>query len=301
MRLFIPHLLLLLLAPPLLLGVINRTKSWFSGRRGPPVLQLYRDIGRLMKKSLTLSRTTTWLFPAGPVVALVAPLLAGFLLPFGPLAPVGFQGDAILFAYLFALARFFTMTAALDTGSAFEGMGASREATLACFTEPILFFSFLALARISGSLRLGEMLGGSLSSAWSLRGPALMLLAAGLFALLLAENCRIPFDDPNTHLELTMIHEVMVLDHSGPFYALVLYGSAVKLFVLSSLLVRLVAPVNTGSIGVDAFLLLIGTLFLAVLVGIVESVVARLKMNKVPNLLLAATALCAFGFLLQLR
>jgi formate hydrogenlyase subunit 4 len=297
----LPHLLLLLAAPPLLLGVINKTKSFFSGRSGPPLFQLYWDIARLFRKGMTLSRTTTWVFRAGPVVALAAPLLAGLLLPFGAQSPVGFAGDAILFAYLFALSRFFTTASALDTGSAFEGMGAAREATFACFAEPILFFALLALARIAGSLQLGNMLGAPLTLAWSGNGPTLTLLAAGLFVLVLVENCRIPFDDPNTHLELTMIHEVMVLDHSGPLFALVLYGASLKLFVLGAVFVRVVAPVNTGSAWADAALLLAGVLLLAVVVGVVESIMARLRMLKIPNLLVAACVLCAFGFLLLLR
>ncbi|TAL17192.1 hydrogenase [bacterium] len=295
------HLLLLLLVPPLLVGVINKTKSFFSGRSGPPLFQAYRDMARLFGKGFTFSLTTTWVFKAGPVVALAAALLAGVLVPFGGPPPAGFAGDAILFAYLFALSRFFTMTAALDTGSAFEGMGAAREGTFACFAEPILFFVFLALARISGSLQLGEMLfGAQFFSSWG-NGPALALLAAGLFVLLLAENCRIPFDDPNTHLELTMIHEVMVLDHSGPLFGLVQYGAAVKLFVLGSVLVRVIAPFSAGSLATDTALFLVLMVLLAAVIGVVESAMARLRLTKVPNLLVAACVLCAFGFLLLLR
>ena len=153
------HYALLLLFPPLLLGVINKTKAWFAGRQGPPLLQPYYDLLRLFRKGMVVSRTTTWVFRAGPVVSVSAALLAGSLLPFGAFdAPLRFTGDLVLFAYLFALGRFFTTAAALDTGSAFEGMGAAREVSFACLAEPALFFAFLVLVRFSGSLSLTPML-----------------------------------------------------------------------------------------------------------------------------------------------
>ncbi len=295
------HLLLLLIAPPFFLGVINRVKSFFSGRTGPPLLQLYYDIARLMGKGFAVSRTTTWIFWAAPVISLAAVFSAGLLVPFGEESPVSFTGDAILFAYLFGLSRFLTTSSALDTGSAFEGMGAAREVTFACFAEPVLFLILIALTHMTGSLSLGDMLGASLSAVWAVKGPPLLLISVGLFVLVLAENCRIPFDDPNTHLELTMIHEVMVLDHSGPLLGFVLYGAAMKLFVLGAVLVRLVAPVETGNALLDAAILLVGNVLLAGMIGVVESTMARLKLLKVPSLLVAAGILCAFGFLLLLR
>src|ERR1019366_2878649 len=187
------HLLVLLLMPPLLLGVINKTKAAFAGRVGPPFLQLYYDLARLMRKGMVFSTTTTWVFRAGPLVTLVAVLIAGLIVPFGPFnSPIRFTGDMVLFAYLFGLARFFTTTAALDTGSPFEGMGAAREVTFACFSEPALFLAFLVLAKLSSSLSLTPMLIHPLTShAVGLSLPALALVAAGLFIVLLAENSRI--------------------------------------------------------------------------------------------------------------
>ena len=149
-------------------------------------------------------------------------------------APVSFRGDLVLLAYLYGLGRFFTASAALDTGSPFEGMGAAREVTFACLAEPALFLVLLVLARASGTLSLSEMLGPQLAAVWGSAGAALAAVLVSLFVVLLVENCRMPFDDPNTHLELTMIHEVMVLDHGGPALGLILYGAAVKLFVFSS-------------------------------------------------------------------
>ncbi|MBI1783637.1 NADH-quinone oxidoreductase subunit H [Candidatus Sumerlaeota bacterium] len=296
------HLLMLLLMPPLMLGVINKTKAIFAGRTGPPVLQPYRDIIKLMRKELVLSVTTTWIFWMAPAITLVTVVLAGLILPLGRFeAPVGFTGDLILFAYLLGLGRFFTAAAALDTGSAFEGMGASREVTFACLAEPALFLALLAFARISGSLSMNGMMHGPLTASLPLASAPLALVAIGLFVVLLAENCRIPVDDPNTHLELTMIHEVMALDHGGPLLGLILYGASIKLFVLGALFLHSVVLVHTGIAWLDWLLFAVEILGLAVLVGVVESVMARLQMRHVPYLLIAAVLFSGFGFILLVR
>ena len=296
------HVALLLVLPPLLLGVINKTKAWFAGRRGPPLLQLYYDLVRLFRKDMVVSTTTTWVFRAGPVIGVSAVFLAGLLVPFGPFdAPIAFPGDLVLFAYLLGLARFFTASAALDTGSAFEGMGAAREVSFASLAEVALFMAFVVLVRLSGALSLSPMLHAPIGGvAGGLPAAALLLVAVALFVVLLAENARIPIDDPNTHLELTMIHEVMVLDHSGPLFGLVLYGAAVKLFVLAALLLHLVLPVALGNPLLDWALFVAGVRALAVVVGVVESVMARLRLSHVPSLLIAAGVLCAFGFFFTL-
>jgi len=296
------HIILLLVLPPLLLGVVAKTKALFAGRNGPPVLQPYYDLLKLIQKGSVFSTTTTWVFRAGPVVGLATALLAGMLIPFGGhSAPVSFNGDMILFAYLFALGRFFTATAALDTGSAFEGMGSAREVTFSCLAEPALFFGFLVLAKLSGSLSLTTMLDGTFPLGAGAAAPSLVLVAASLFIVLLVENCRIPFDDPNTHLELTMIHEVMVLDHSGPAFGMILYGAAMKLFVMGAVFLRVVAPFENGNPWYDWGLFMAGMLGLAVLIGIVESMMARFRMVFVPTFLVAACLLSAFGVILLLR
>lgn len=298
----IGHLLALLLLPPLLLGVITRVKAWFAGRRGPGVLQPYFDLLKLARKEVALSATTTWVFVAAPVVGLVTALAAGLLVPLGPFgAPVGFAGDFVLFSYLLALGRFFTATAALDTGSPFEGMGAAREVGFAWLTEPALFFAFLVLARLSGSSSLDGMLRATEGSAWLERTAPLVLTAAGVLVVLLAECSRIPVDDPNTHLELTMIHEVMVLDHSGPLLALVQYGAAIKLFVLGALLLHLMVPTAPfqGWLGFGLFA--VALCAVAVGIGVIESTMARLRLLHVPTFLTAAVLSCGFAFLLLSR
>lgn len=296
------HIVLLVVFPPLLLGVIGKTKALFAGRNGPPLLQPYYDLAKLFQKGSVFSVTTTWVFRAGPVVGLATALLAGMLIPFGGHdSPLSFSGDMILFAYLFALGRFFTAVAALDTGSAFEGMGSAREVTFSCLAEPAMFFGFLVLAKLSDSLSLTTMLNGSFPLGAGVAAPSLVLVAASMFIVLLVENSRIPFDDPNTHLELTMIHEVMVLDHGGPALGMIQYGAAMKLFVMGAVLLRVVAPFELANPWADWGLFVGGILGVAVAVGVVESVMARFRMVFVPTFLVAACLLSAFGVILLLR
>ncbi|MDH5297755.1 MAG: NADH-quinone oxidoreductase subunit H [Desulfobulbaceae bacterium] len=297
------HLLLLFVLPPLLAGVIARTKAVIAGRRGAPLLQLYFDLWKLFRKGMVISSTTTWVFRAGPVIGLAVPVLASLFIPMGGIrAPISFAGDLILFVYLFGLARFFTVLAALDTGSSFEGMGAAREVTFSCLAEPTIFVIFIVLARISGSFSLDPML-DSLQNhiAHPEAGVPLLLAGVCLFVVLLAENCRIPFDDPNTHLELTMIHEVMVLDHSGPDLALILYGAAMKFLVMGAVLVSFIMPPHPASWFMETAAFTSGLLLLAVVVGLVESAMARLRLIRVPQLLVGTSLLSIFALVLLLR
>ena len=296
------HILMALAMPPLLLGVINRTKAVFAGRVGPPLLQPYYDLNRLFRKGSVFSTTTTWVFRAGPVVGLVTAAMAVLMIPLtDSSAPISFKGDLILLVYLLGLSRFFTASAALDTGSPFEGMGAAREVTFACLAEPAFFLGLLVLAKLSGSLQLATMLGNSLAPHWLTEGASLALVLLSWFIVLLVENCRIPFDDPNTHLELTMIHEVMVLDHSGPAFGMILYGAALKLFIFGALIVRLALPFTTGFPFLDWPIFVAGMLAVAVGIGVIESTMARLRLPYIPVLLVAACLLSLFGILLLVR
>ncbi len=295
------HLIIILFFSPLLLGVIGKTKAFFAGRWGTPLLQPYYDIFKLLRKGCVYSITTTWIFKAAPMISLAAILAAGTLMPLGGFsAPVEFWGDVILFAYLFAMARFLIILAALDTGSSFEGMGASREATFACLSEVTLFLDFTVLALLSKSLSLTGMIGGDVSSSWVLMGPALLLVVISFFMILLVENSRIPIDDPATHLELTMVHEVMVLDHSGVDLGYILYGKAVKLFLLGGILIPVVIPFKTHDVGIDTAIFLSGMIGLAVVIGVIESTMARLRLNRIMYLLISAFILAIFGLIVTL-
>lgn len=284
------------LLAPLLLGLINRVKSVAAGRTGPPVLQAYFDLVKLLRKGSVYSPTTTWVFRAGPTLGLAAVLCALLLLPVGPLpSAFAFAGDLVVFAALLALQRFTLMGAALDTGSSFEGMGASREALFASVAEPALVVSLLVAARGAGSLSLS----GALTAAAPAAAPGLFLVAAALFVVALAENARIPVDDPNTHLELTMVHEAMVLDHSGPGLAYLNYAGALKLWVFCALCAQLLV----GMAGLSGAPLLVasvaGTFAAAAAIGGLESATARLRLLHVPRLLVGAGALAALAFLVS--
>ncbi len=281
-----------LVAAPLLPGVINNVKSRVAGKRGPPVLQLYYDLARLWRKGVVLSTLASPGFVAGTAIAWVALLAASMLMPLGSMGrSLGFRGDVILWIYLLALARFGTVWAALETGSAFEGMGAAREVSYAVLTEAAMITAILTLSLRSGTVQLGTMLASS-------AGTGTVLLAGGLFTVLLAENCRVPFDDPNTHLELTMIHEAMVLDHSGPLLATVLHGAAMKLMLFAVLLVEAVMPLGALSPVATAGVLMAGVGLVMVGIGLVESLLARYPFKRVPLLLTTAFLLCLFALLM---
>ncbi|MBP8961984.1 MAG: NADH-quinone oxidoreductase subunit H [Opitutaceae bacterium] len=280
-----------LLLAPLLPGIINKVKAWVAGRRGPPVLQLYYDLGRLWQRGVVLSSLASPGFIAGPAVAWVAIMGVALLLPLGPAgALLSFRGDALLVIYLLALARFGTAWAAMETGSAFEGMGTAREVSYAVLAEAAIITAMLTLSVHAQSITLVEMLTPA-------SGVGAVLLGAGLFTVLLVENCRVPFDDPNTHLELTMIHEAMILDHSGPPLAAILHGASVKLLLFAVLLTESVVPLGHFSGPVACAVLALGVLTVTVGVGLVESLLARLAFRRVPLLLTTAILLCLFALL----
>lgn len=296
------NFLLALTLAPMLLGVINKTKAFFAGRTGQPLLQAYFNVWKLLRKGAVYSRTTTWLFRTGPTLGLACVILAAAIMPFGGARSLlAFPCDLILLAYLLGVMRFFTVLAALDTGSSFEGMGASREVQFSALAEPALLLGLAAVARTTGFSSLSNMLPALSMTAWVHYGPVLALIAAAFLIVFLTENARIPIDDPNTHLELTMIHEVMVLDHGGPDFAFILYGAALKLWVFGALFVSVVAPIRTGYAGLDIAAAWGGMVCLAVLVGIMESTMARLRLVRVPRLLVGAVVLSGLAFVLILR
>jgi formate hydrogenlyase subunit 4 len=277
-------------------GLVTKTKAVAAGRRGAPVMQPWYDVARLLSKAALYSRTTTWVFRASPIMGVVAAVGALAVLPWaGAPAAMAFDGDMLLFAGVLALARFLMIAAALDTGSAFEGMGASREAWFSALTEPALLLALGALARAAGSLSLGGILDVPLAA----HLPPVILAAGAVSIVFLAENARIPVDDPATHLELTMIHEVMVLDHSGVDLAYIQYAAALKLWVLGALPVALLVP-RTGLWAADLGISLTGMAVVAVLTGLCESVMARLRLVRVPQLLVAAAAMAALALALEL-
>jgi len=296
------HVLLGLVLAPLLPGVINKTKALVAGRRGAPLLQLYYDLYRLTRKGAVFSSTTTGVFRLAPPLSVATVVLAMMFLPFGRWPSVlSFSADFILFAYILALGRFMTILAALDTGSSFEAMGASREAFFSALAEPALVIGFVTLSRLESSLTLSDMLLGIAPGSDASQAPLLVMVAIAFFVVLVAENSRIPVDDPNTHLELTMVHEVMILDHSGPDLALIEYGAALKLWLFASLIVAMMLPVPhaPGLAATTASLAGLGVI--GVLVGTIESTMARLPLVRVPQLLVGASLLSLVALTLVLQ
>ena len=292
---------LILVVAPLLPGVAARTRAFLTGRRGSPAFQLYHDLWKHARKGAVYSTTTTSMFRLAPVAVLTTALAATLMFPFnGREAALSFPGDAVALLYLLGLGRFLLVLGALDTGSSFEGMGASREVTFSSFVEPGVFLCLIVLTVVTDQFTLSGMLGPQLGLLWPSAAPALVMIGASLFVLLLAENARSPIDDPTTHLELTMIHEVMVLDHGGPDLAMILYAAALKLALFAALVVAVLVPRNAVPPAAALGILVGGIVVVAVAVGIVESATARLRLQKVPLFIAAGSALAAFGLILVL-
>lgn len=290
-----------MICAPFLKGVIDRTKAILSGRKGAGLFQPYFDLLRNFKKKSIYSQTTSWIFKAGSIIYFTTVFMALFFVPLGNLpAFVHFQGDFILLIYLLGLGRFFIVTAALDTGSSFEGMGGSREVFFAFFTEIILFLCFITLAILTKVLSLTEMHFILSNGIWLTSGVILFLVAIALFVVFSIENSRIPFDDPNTHLELTMVHEVMVLDHSGPELGLILYASQLKIWVLGLILIGIIVPLNSQAGVFNIVVEIVSLLFLAFIIGVIESVTARLRLFRIPQFLIGAMTISILALVLAL-
>jgi formate hydrogenlyase subunit 4 len=294
---------LALLLSPLLMAICNRTKAFFGGRSGAPLLQPYFDLFKLLRKGAVYSKTTSWVFRLGPVVGLAAVLTALALTPLGSVpALVSFPGDLVLWMYVFGLMRFFTVLAALDTGSAFEGMGGSREVQFSALAEVALLVGLVAMAARIHSASLSDLCHNAWAVGSSLENATVMLLVSAAFLIVfLTENARIPVDDPNTHLELTMIHEVMVLDHGGVDLAMIEYAAALKFWVTGSLLISMALPFRFVSLPANLAAGLGGLLVLSIIVGVIESSMARLRLLRVPQILVTACVLSFLAFMVVVR
>ena len=289
-----------LLAAPLLHSLVKKMKAGLQLRQGPPLLQGHYDLAKLLRKQPVRSTAASWVFVAGPRVYFATALTAALLVPaLRPWAPLESAGGILVLVGLLALGRFALALAALDTGSPFGGMGASREMTIGALAEPALMLGLFTVGLSAGSLNLGELTRRTLERGVSWH-PSELLAAAALFVVLIAETGRVPVDNPATHLELTMIHEAMLLEYSGPDLALAEWASAVKELTFMVLLVDLFLPLGMGAPGPwwvswTALLWLAAKLFLlAVLVVLVESTNAKLRLFRVPELMAVSLVL---GFL----
>jgi formate hydrogenlyase subunit 4 len=295
--LIIQPLVALALAPALV-GFIRWLKARLQNRRGAPVWQPYFEIRKLFGKEAVVSHTASWLFRATPFVVfgasvIVASFVPLVIVPAGPLV----VGDLFAAVYLLLLGTFFLALAGLDTGSPFGGMGASREMTVVALTEPTVALSIMALALNARSTSFSQIVAATIAEPAAVLGPGHLLAFAALFVVTLAETGRLPVDNPSTHLELTMIHEAMVLEYSGPYLALVEWGAALKLLIFLALAANLFVPWGIA-LSFSPLALLIGLLSLIVklavlsaAVAVLETRVAKLRLFRVPELLSASFAL----------
>ena len=292
-----------LLTAPLFAGVIFKVKAFFGGRKGSPLLINYYTLIKLFKKGSVYSTSTTFVFKLGPVISLAAMATALLFMPLAGHAPiVSFNGDVIFIFYLLGLARFFTIAAAMDTASPFEGMGAAREAFFPILCEASMFMILILFYRLTGDLAFSAYLsGGQPFGLWQTAGSPMLFIIIAVFIVLLTENARVPVDDPATHLELTMIHEVMVLDHSGPDFGFIEMGAFLKLFFYSSIVARLILPFELGNPLLNLGLFSLGVLIVMVAVGVMESVMARYRMDRVPKFVLTSFALAFFATVITLE
>lgn len=292
-------LILSLFLCPLLPGIVNKVKARLVGCQGASVWQLYYDLFKLFRKGSVYSHTSTWILPLAPLVSLAAMLIGMLFIPFAFMdSPFAFQGDVVLFFYLLGLGRMLSVLAALETGSSFAGMGASREMQFSTLIEIGIFCIVAFLVLLTGHFSLSGLLNGFGTSAWSFSAAAMLLVAVAFFIVLLSENCRVPFDDPDTHLELTMIHEAMILDYGGPDLGLIHYAAALKLWLFASIWVLIVVPAGVFS-GLPGLLLyLAAQLLVGLLLGVIESVTARLRFLKMPQILLSVSSLSLIAIIL---
>jgi formate hydrogenlyase subunit 4 len=296
---------LILIAAPLVSGLIRSWKAKLQNRRGAPPWQMYLDLAKLLRKDRVVSEHASWVFEAAPWVVFLTSLIAALMIPMiWDRAPLSLFGGALAMVGLLALGRFFLALGGLDPGSAFGGMGSSREMTLSSVAEPALMLAIFTLAIAAGSTSLDAIVRHSIAHKWPLLNPASLLAFAALFIVLLAETGRVPVDNPATHLELTMIHEAMILEHSGPNLALLEYGASIKQFALFALLANLFFPfgIAANGAGVSAVMLaaavlLVKCLLIAMGVVLVETVNAKLRLFRVPNLLAGAFVLAALALL----
>jgi formate hydrogenlyase subunit 4 len=281
---------------PLFVGIIVKIKAILSGRKGPPLTQQYSNLFKLLKKEVVYSKTTSWIFKIAPVVILSTTILATCFIPLIPeKTSFQFQGDIILMLYLLGLSRFFLILSALDTGSPFEGMGASREAFYSALVEPIIFICLVTLMCLTKNPTILSIFDSQINSGAGM----IVLTIIPMFVVLLAENTRIPFDDPTTHLELTMIHEAMILDNSGPSLAFMEYAAYIKLWFFSLIFALTLLPSFDNNI-LFSLILVVTMCLIAVFIGVIEFVMARVHLLKIPQLLFGAGVIALLGFFINI-
>jgi len=296
------QLALLLTLAPLVSGFIKMLKARLQMRRGPNVIQPYRDIHKLFRKGMVIPNTASWLFTSAPYVVFLATLLAGLMVPMVAAdIPIGLFGGVLAVVYLLGLSRFFLALAGLDTGSSFGGLGSSREMTISALAEPTLMLAVFTVAAGAGSTALSEIAKAAIGQQWRFLAPSQVLAFAALFLVLIAETGRIPVDNPATHLELTMIHEAMILEYSGPYLALIEWGASIKQLLLMTVLINVFWPFGLAQSWSPAALaaglgwLVFKLVIVSCGVVLVETTNAKMRLFRVPELMAVAFILGALA------
>ncbi|MBK5246978.1 MAG: NADH-quinone oxidoreductase subunit H [Peptostreptococcaceae bacterium] len=297
--------IVLIMLAPLVNGIIGKIKAFSQKRQGPPFLQLYYDLHKLFKKQTVVSDVSTWIFKVTPMIVFTTALCAAMIVPVvTSFIPENFPGDIIFTIYLLALGRFFMMAGALDTGSTFGGMGSSREALISSLAEPSLLISVITVALISGTTSVSGMMLKMQTENAPLLQPVYMMLFLAILLVILMDTSRIPVDDPSTHLELTMVHEAMILEYSGRNLALMELGAAIKQLLLITLVVNLFLPQQLvlGATGValvviSLLMYIIKVIFVAVIIGLIEVSTVKFRFFSVPNIAALSLILSFLGFL----
>ncbi|PYT11391.1 MAG: formate hydrogenlyase [Acidobacteria bacterium] len=296
------QLLLLLTVSPLVSGFIKTLKARLQTRRGPGVLQPYRDLYKLLRKGMVIPETASWLFTATPYVVFLTAGIAGLMIPMvSAEAPLGLFGGVLAVVYMLALGRFVLALGGLDTGSSFGGLGSSREMTISALAEPAMMLAIFTVAIGANSTSLSEVARTAIGQEWRFLHPSQMLAFAALFLVLIAETGRIPVDNPATHLELTMIHEAMVLEYSGQYLALIEWGGAIKQLLLMTLLVNSFWPFglrlgwSLPGVLIGLGYLLLKLMMLSGIIVLVETTNAKMRLFRVPELLAVAFTLGALA------
>jgi formate hydrogenlyase subunit 4 len=298
------QLLLVLAIAPLISGIVRTLKARLQMRRGPDPFQPYRNLVKLLRKGMVIPNTASWIFTAAPFIVFSTAALVGLLIPvISADAPLSLLGGVLAVIYLLGLGRFFLALGGLDAGTPFGGLGSSREMTISSLAEPAMMLAIFTVALSAGSTNLTEVAHSAIGQSWRFFAPSQMLACAALFIVLIAETGRIPVDNPATHLELTMIHEAMILEYSGPYLALIEWGAAIKQLILMTLLVNTFFPFGLStqwepaSVAVGLGSYLTKMLLLSLVIVIVETTNAKMRLFRVPELLSVAFVLAALAMI----
>lgn len=299
------QILVIMIVAPLVNGVIKKVKACTQKRKGAPIFQMYFDLYKLFQKSTVVSEAASWIFKAAPYIVFATALAAAPLVPVSTkISPAAFPGDAIMLIYIFALGRFFIMLAGLDTASTFGGMGSSREGMISSLMEPSILVSLFTIGLISKSTSVSQMMHTAQYAGVPLVHPVYLMVFLALLTIIIAETSRIPVDDPATHLELTMVHEAMILEYSGRHLALMELGAVIKQLVFITFVVNVFLPhdqligiAGMGGIILSIFIYVFKVMLLAVIIALIEVNTVKFRLFSVPNLAALSFILSFLGFL----